>query len=608
MLTETNSPFTAAQAAALSQVLAQLTPAQGTWLSGYLAGLAMAGTPAAAPAGAGSVALPAPPADAPRVAIIYATETGNSRRLAGQLAAQVQARGWQAAVLAAAGYPPRRLEQETFALFLVSTHGEGDPPEPSKPFFRALTGRRPLQLNRLRYAVLGLGDASYRRFCQAARDLDERLAALGAQRLQPRQDCDVDYAAPAAAWIASVVEALGPQGPAPAASPSAPLPAVAASVTSAAGYDRERPFAAEVLETTLLTDVGSTKVTHHLELSLADSGLQYEPGDALGIFPTNAADDVAAVLALLSLDPHHAVAVRPGEEHSLAEALTRHCEINRLTPPLLAQYAPFAGEALAALRAPEQEAQLWAYLEGRCLRDLLVDFAPIRPLSAQDLVSLLRRLPPRLYSVASSPRACPDEVHLTITQAWVQTIAGPRLGAFSRQCAEGLEPGSRLPVFVQANPDFHLPADPSVPLVMIGAGSGVAPYRGFLQDRAETGAAGRTWLFFGERHSRTDFLYQAEWQAHLRQGTLSRMDVAFSRDTDRKVYVQDCLQARAADLFAWLEEGAWVYVCGDQRRLAPAVHAALSTVVQTQGHRTEEQALAYLDELSSAGRYRRDVY
>jgi sulfite reductase (NADPH) flavoprotein alpha-component len=604
MLTETNSPFTATQAAALSQLLAEMTPAQGTWLSGYLAGFAAAAGQAPAPGGAVAAAGPTPAAAAPRVAIVYATETGNSRRLAAQLAAQVGACGWQATVHHAVEYPPRRLEQERQALFLISTHGEGDPPEASKPFFRALVDRRPLQLSRLRYAVLGLGDASYRRFCQAARDLDERLAALGAQRLLPRQDCDVDYAATAAAWITGVALALGPAHSAAAvASGTAGTHALPAST-----YDRERPFAAEVLDTTLLTDIGSTKVTHHVELSLADSGFAYEPGDALGVYPTNAPDDVNAVLSRLGLDPHHPVSLRPGEEHALGEALTRHLEINRLTPLLVAQYASFAGDGLAALTAPDQEAQLWAYLEGRGLSDLLADFAPARPLSAQDLAGLLRRLPPRFYSVASSLRACPDEVHLTITEAWVQTHAGPRLGAFSRQCAEGLALGARLPVFVQANPDFHLPADPGVALVMIGAGSGVAPYRGFLQDRAETGAAGPTWLFFGERHSRTDFLYQLEWQQHLRQGTLSRMDVAFSRDSDRKVYVQDCLQARAAELFTWLEDGACVYVCGDQRRLAPAVHAALAAVVQSQGHRSDEQALAYLDELSAAGRYRRDVY
>ncbi|MFA6109118.1 MAG: flavodoxin domain-containing protein [Candidatus Latescibacterota bacterium] len=604
MISETNSPFTAGQAAALNALLGELTPSQGVWLSGYLAGTAAA-REQAGPAGPDPGPAGGPAVDGtPRVAVVYATETGNSRRLATQLAGRIEALGWRPAMFNAAELQPRKLEHEEVALFIASTHGEGDPPEPARPFVRALHGRRPPKLTGLRYSVLGLGDTSYRRFCQAARDLDERLEALGGQRLHPRQDCDVDYAAAAEAWMAGVLGELGQRQ-------TRVQPVVAAAAGgSAAGleYGRERPFAAEVLENVLLTDIGSTKATRHLELSLEGSGLTYCPGDALGVFPTNGPEEAAAVIGLLGLDPAQPVTVRPGAERPLQEALERDLELSRLTPPVVAQYARTAGDALRELTGPEQEARLWEYLGGRGVRDLVTDFPPQQPLSGQELVELLRRMPPRLYSVASSLQAHPDEVHLTVAEAWFAGPAGERLGVFSRQCGERAEPGAVLPVFVQANPEFRLPEDGSVPLVLVGAGSGVAPFRAFLEEREEVGATGRTWLVFGERCSRTDFLYQAEWLQRLQRGTLSRMDVAFSRDTGRKVYVQDRLKARAADLFAWLEEGAWIYVCGDERRMAPAVHTALIDVVQEQGGRSREAAAAYLDDLVAAGRYRRDVY
>jgi sulfite reductase (NADPH) flavoprotein alpha-component len=616
MLSEFNSPFTSGQAETLSRLLGALDSNQRTWLSGYLAGMSAMHPDVQPGSGSGEPAGPThvPPeaGGAVEVAVLYATETGNSRELAARLKARIEAQGFRAAVYNAAEFKARKLEDERIALFISSTHGEGDPPEPARPFVEALNGRRAPKLAGLTFSVLALGDSSYRRFCQAGKDLEARLQALGAERLHPRQDCDVDFAVDAETWMNGVLQelrqwherqwppALGVTGSPPRG--QVPPPAREPS------FSRDHPYQAELLENLVLNDEGSTKTTRHLELLLEGSGLTYQPGDVLGLFPRNLPEEVAAVIAMLKLDPEEPVAVRPGTEKPLREALEADCELARLTPPVAVKYAQLAGNGMVDLLKPENEARLWEYLQGRGVRDLIQDFPLSRAVSGRELTGLLRRMPPRLYSIASSLKAHPGEVHLTVAPARFPGPGEERLGVFSRQCHELVQPGETLQVFVQENPDFRLPEDAAVPLIMIGPGSGVAPFRAFLEEREETGAGGPTWLFFGERNFRTDFLYQVEWQQRLKSGVLSRMDVAFSRDTSRKVYVQDRLRERAGDLFAWLEQGACIYVCGDEKRMAPGVHEVLVQIVQEQGHKTREAAGAYLDELKVQQRYRRDVY
>lgn len=587
-------------------LLKELTPEQRVWMSGYFAGAAAAG---GADMAAVHASDSAPVHDGPAVPVFFATDTGNARKLAEALAARLRAAGYRVALQDLASIKPRRLESAPVALFIASTHGEGDPPERARPFMAALDGRHPPKLTNTLYSVLALGDSSYKRYCEAGRRLDARLADLGAERLHPRVECDVDFMATAEGWMRAVVEELARRVPA-AAPASAPRVSVGGfSAPSAPAHDRSRPFAAEVLENTLLTDEGSTKQTRHLEILIEGSGLSYAPGDALGIFPANDPAEADALIEALGLDPESPVPCGEGAEKPLREALISDYEITRLVPPVVRSYAEHTRDGLhATLLAPGGEDALWSYIEGRGLLDLVRDYPPPRPMAAAEWVGMLRRMPPRLYSIASSLKAHPGEVHLTVAIARFQGRASERLGVFSAQCHGAARAGDRLPVFVQENPKFRLPENPDTPLIMIGPGSGVAPFRAFVEERGETGASGPAWLFFGERHFRTDFLYQSEWQQRLAEGSLSRLDVAFSRDREHKVYVQHRIRDRAREVYDWLQRGAHVYVCGDEKRMAPDVHAALVDVVRDQGGKSAADAEDYWMELQAENRYQRDVY
>jgi sulfite reductase (NADPH) flavoprotein alpha-component len=361
-----------------------------------------------------------------------------------------------------------------------------------------------------------------------------------------------------------------------------------------------------VLETIAIVGRGSSKETRHLELDIAGSGLSYEPGDALGIAAANEPAVVTELLDALALSADTAVAVK-GQPTSLAQALERSFEITLATPRFLDQWAKLSGAGeLAELRGDERSAERLAFLHNHHVIDIVRRF-PVTGLAAEDLLAGLRPLQPRLYSIASSLAAVPDEVHLTLSPVRYELHGTRRNGVASAHLADRVGQGGILPVHVQSNPHFRLPAD-DVPIIMIGAGTGVAPYRGFMQEREVRGASGRSWLFFGERNFRSDFLYQAEWQEHLKSGLLTRMDVAFSRDSAAKAYVQHRMLERAAHLYAWLEEGAHVYVCGDAANMAPDVHAALVSVVEGQGRISREAAEDYVRSLAADHRYQRDVY
>ncbi|HEU0162084.1 MAG TPA: assimilatory sulfite reductase (NADPH) flavoprotein subunit [Rhizomicrobium sp.] len=564
---------------------------QALWASGYLAGLA----------GAGPVpqddSAPAPAA----ITILYGSETGNSAGLARDFASRLQAAGVAARAVDMDSYKVRALKEERILLVITSTHGEGDPPQSALNFFEFIEGRKAPRLPGLRFSVLALGDSTYEKYCEAGKRLDRRLEELGATRLAPRIDCDVDYEAPAVQWM-TVLEPLLPKNSGP---PSA-VAARTAVPAAAARFDKRHPFDAPVIENLVLTGRGSSKETRHVELSLAGSGLAYAPGDALGLFARNDAELVEAILNHAGLSGDTPVA-RNGGETSLAAALTSDFEIVAATPRFLESWAELSdAAALRRLAAPENAAERNAYLHQHHVIDIIRDF-PVPGLRAESFVPGLRPLQPRLYSIASSLAAVPDEVHLTVATVRYELRGEPRGGVASGHLSSRAAPDTLLPVYIQDNPHFRLPGD-DAPIVMIGAGTGVAPYRAFLQEREARGATGKSWLFFGERNSRSDFLYQLEWQEHLRSGLLTRMDVAFSRDRADKVYVQHRLRERASDLYAWLEEGAHLYVCGDAAHMAPDVHAALLSVLQDEGHLGPEAAEEYLRTLQRDHRYQRDVY
>ncbi|WP_339614004.1 assimilatory sulfite reductase (NADPH) flavoprotein subunit [Bacillus sp. FSL R7-0646] len=603
-----NSPFNQEQAELLNRLLPTLTASQKAWLSGYLAAVQTADAAAAletlsAEAPAASPAQPV----SKEVTILFGSQTGNAQGLAENAAKTLTERGFQVTVSSMSDFKPNQLKKLKNLLIVVSTHGEGDPPDNALSFHEFLHGRRAPKLDDLRYSVLALGDTSYEFFCQTGKEFDQRLDELGGTRLHPRVDCDLDYDEPAAAWLDGVISSLneGQEQGASAAPAQTAAPQAAGGVTV---YSRKNPFRAEVLENLNLNGRGSNKETRHLELSLEGSGLTYEPGDALGIFPENDPELVDMLLKELKWDPNAAVAVDQGENLSLKEALTSYYEITVLTKKFIQQAAEIIeNEKLRELAAPENADQLKAYIAGRDLIDFVRDFGPIAA-APQEFVSILRKIPPRLYSIASSFAANPDEVHLTIGAVRYNAHGRDRKGVCSVLCAERLQPGDTLPVFIQPNKNFKLPENPETPIIMVGPGTGVAPFRSFMQEREETGASGKSWMFFGDQHFVTDFLYQTEWQKWLSEGVLTKMDVAFSRDTEEKVYVQHRMLEHSKELFEWLEEGAAFYVCGDKNNMAKDVQNALLEIIEKEGGKSREEAEAYLAEMKKQKRYQRDVY
>lgn len=597
-LKDWNSPLTPEQAEQLERLAETLTPEQARWVSGYLAG-----AHGALAEQAQSASVPA----ASPITILYGSETGNAESLAEQARQRAEARGLPARVFDMADYPSRELKQEKLILIVTATHGEGDPPDPAEDFHHFLHSRKAPKLAGAKFAVLALGDSSYEHFCQTGRDFDARLEALGGERLQDRVDCDVDYEETANDWIDRVIDAFAEHTETAGGDNVVAFGQPAARQSAAPAYDKNNPYVAEILENLVLNGRGSDKETRHVELSLADSGLTFEPGDALCVMPENRPETVAEIIEALDLKADESVNTRNGEM-PLEEALLREYEITTITPPFIEAYAPLTGsEKLAELAREDNRKQLMAYARERQVVDVVTDFPP-QSIDAQTFVDSLRRLRAREYSIASSYNANPDEVHLTIAAVRYESENGYREGVASTYLADRREPGETVPIYIQRNKNFKLPEDRDVPVIMIGPGTGVAPFRAFLEEREYQGASGQNWLFFGDRRFRTDFLYQLDWQRWLKSGVLQRMDVAFSRDSEQKVYVQDRMRERSRDLYAWLEEGAYLYVCGDAEYMAPDVHQALIDIVREEGGRTDEQAQAYVKQLQRDKRYQRDVY
>lgn len=601
----TNSPFNQEQAELLNRVLPTLSPVQRIWLSGYLTALQGAVNANAFAEGSSQSSLPAAASVSKEVTVLFGSQTGNSSGLAKKTAKLLEDRGFQVTVSSMGDFKPNTLKKLQNLLIVVSTHGEGEPPDNAIAFHEFLHSKRAPQLEELRYSVLALGDTSYEYFCQTGKDFDKRLEELGAKRIAPRVDCDVDFDEPAAEWMNQVVRELGQ------ASVSAVTPVSAGSAAGSGAeteYSRTNPFHADVLENLNLNGRGSDRETRHIELSLEGSNLQYEPGDSLGIYPENHPRLVDELIDAMGWKPEESITLKNGDALALRDALLRHYEITVLTKPLLEQAAQLIPDSgISKLLEPGKEQELRSYIEGRDLLDLVQDYG-LKGVPASAFTGILRKIPARLYSIASSPKAFPDEVHLTVRTVRYESQGRNRYGVCSVQLAERVQPGDKLPVYVQHNPSFKLPENPDAPVIMIGPGTGVAPFRAFLGEREETGAAGKTWLFYGDQHFSTDFLYQVEWQRWLKEGILTRMDVAFSRDSDQKVYVQHRMLEKSRDLYQWLQEGAYVYVCGDEKKMAHDVHAALGAILEQEGGLSPEEASEYLIRMQQEKRYQRDVY
>lgn len=583
-------PLADEQLQKVSDAVAGLTPVQLQWVSGYVAGLGAAPAEPAA----------TQPEPGKTLAILYGSQTGNGEAIATALSARAVELGFATGLQSLADYRQSNLKRESLALFVVSTHGEGDPPDDAELFHEFLLSSRAPRLPELGYAVLALGDSSYVNFCETGRELDARLEELGARRLLPMVECDVDFEADAASWSDAIVSRL------PEWLDVSPATPRLRAVDTAVRFGKENPFQATVLLNQKITARGSTKDVRHIELSLEGSGLTYEPGDALAVVACNPPQLVEQLLESLGLAANEAVALGE-EELTLHEALTSRLEI---TAPNVGFVRAWSGVSqapeLGELLEDGRQAALGEFMDTHQVIDIVRRFPA--SVDANRIASMLRKLSPRSYSIASSHRANPDEVHLTVAAVRYEAFGSEHWGAASTHIADRVEEGETLAVYVEPNSRFRLPNDDATDVIMIGPGTGVAPFRAFVEERAERVASGRNWLFFGDRYFSSDFLYQLEWQKHLARGNLDRLDVAFSRDQEHKIYVQDRIRESAAEVYEWIENGAVVYVCGDAKRMAGDVNDALIDIFAKQANVDRAAAEQRLRELRRDGRYRRDVY
>ena len=572
----------------LQQFIVALSPEQAAWVGGYLTGLVANN----------STSVPSAD-DIADITLLVGSQTGNSEALAEQMHGLAASRGLKTVIKKMGDYKLPQLKAEKNLLVIVSTYGEGEPPDNARELVEYLFSKRAPSLKQVQFSVLGLGDSGYEFFCKTGVDFDRRLEELGATRVHPRVDCDVDYESSAEAWMDAVLNELFIRQD---IKPQAAGLSVPSLVTTSA-YSRKHPFPALFLENVVLNGRGSIKETHHLELSLEGSGLSYEPGDVLGVYPTNAPDVIDALLQTLHFDGTEGITLAD-KDCFLYDALFSHYEITTITRPVLQKYALLANNRKLA-QLLEDKHKLNDYLHGREIIDLVTDFPSVH-LSPQAFVDCLRKLPPRLYSIASSLKQHPDEVHITVAAVRYPSHGRDRKGVGSTFLADRIGEDATIPVYIDRNTNFKLPADPSTPIIMIGPGTGIAPFRAFVEEREAVGASGKNWLFFGGQHFETDFLYQTEWLRYLKSGVLTHMNVAFSRDQQQKVYVQHLMAEHGKELYAWLQEGAHLYVCGDEKRMAHDVHAALLRIVASISG--QDNAEDYLANLQKTKRYQRDVY
>ncbi|MBI4625614.1 MAG: sulfite reductase subunit alpha [Verrucomicrobia bacterium] len=586
---------------------------QRAWLNGFFAGLfsrqPMGSEPWSPPAPpeAGKLARASAATALAPLTILFGSQTGTAEALAKRAAKEAGQRGFAATIVDMAQTDAARLATEKNLLVITSTYGDGEPPDNARSLHATFASAVQLstpspQLSTVRYSVCALGDTNYTQFCKCGQDFDTFLEKLGATRTSPRVDCDLDYEEKFSAWLNGALKALGSET-AGAASRHDPEPESrdkpAPTETAASAYSKKNPFPALLLASHNLNAAGSAKQVHHVEFDLAGSGLAYEAGDALGVIPHNCPELVADILAALGCDGEEAVPAPDGTATSLRRALTELYDLGRPSSELLAITAP---AAVGRVSDPPYSTQPHHVI------DLLLAQADVKP-APVEFVRGLKKLQPRLYSISSSPRAHPGQVHLTVGALRYDLHGRTRKGVCSTFLADRAVSGeSQIGVFVHANQAFRPPADGDTPMIMVGPGTGIAPFRAFLHERRALGARGKNWLFFGDQRAATDFLYRDELAALMHPGVLTRLDTAFSRDQPEKVYVQHRMLEHATELYTWLEAGAHFYVCGDASRMARDVDAALHTVVERAGGKTTAQAAAYVQALKTARRYARDVY
>lgn len=588
-----NSPLRPEQQKLADQLAVGISRDEAIWLSGFFAGLG------------GSASSGVPPVIAAatkrKLTVLYGSESGNAEKLAAVAAKAAEKLGFKPTIASMGDAKPAALAKAENLLVIVSTWGEGDPPDNATAYYETFMGEGMVKLAGLKFSVCGLGDTAYEHFCKMGKDFDARLEALGGERVHARVDCDVDFQAAFDGWLSAALAAF----------PGAEAPALVVPAIAVAGghngshgaYDKNNPYSSEILEKIVLNGTGSAKEVLHVELSLEGSGLSYEPGDALGICPANRASMVEEVLAATGLRANAKLG-----DTTLAEALKYDFDITTLQPAIVDKYNAVAGDAaLQKLLDEEGRATLKSWVDGRQLIDLLEAY-PYKHWTPESFTGVLRKLVPRLYSIASSIRKHEDQVHLTIAAVRYHSHGRDRTGVCSCYIADDVEVGDQVRIYFHHNNNFRLPENDETPIIMIGPGTGIAPFRAFVEERAARGAKGKNWLFFGDQHFSYDYLYQLEWLDYLESGVLSEIGLAFSRDQKVKVYVQDRMRERGADLFRWMEEGAHLYVCGDASRMAKDVQQALIDIIAQHGNKTPEDAKAYLEAMRKAKRYQRDVY
>ncbi|MGX0792336.1 sulfite reductase (NADPH) flavoprotein alpha-component [Staphylococcus hominis] len=615
-LSVTNSPFTEGQATQINELLQTLTPEQKVWLSGYLVANQQltSGTSDTQGSQIGAVSKdtetmlqqnePTIQPEKRAITLLYGSETGNAQGLAEIFEERLSNIGHNVTLKPMDEFKSKNLKNVEDLFIITSTQGEGDPPDNAAELHEFIHGRKAPKLEGVRFSVLALGDQTYEFFCQTGKDFDKKLEELGAERLYERVDCDVDYEEDAEKWMANVINTIdsAPEG-------TQSEQVVSESIKSAKEkkYSKANPYQAEVLENINLNGRGSNKETRHIEFLLDNFGEEYEVGDCLVVLPQNDPALVELLMSTLGWDPGDQIQIsEDGDTISLEEALTSYFEITKLTRPLLQNAAAYFDNE--ALEDKVQDSEwIQNYIEGRDFIDLLNDFPP-EELEPEDLYQILRKLPPREYSISSSYQSLPDEVHITVGAVRYNTHGRDRSGVCSVQFAERIQPGDTVPIYLKRNPNFKFPKNGDTPVIMIGPGTGIAPFRAHMQEREEYGYKGNTWLFFGDQHFTTDFLYQTEWQEWLKDGFLEKMNVAFSRDTDQKVYVQHRIAEHSKEFNEWLEKGASIYICGDEKNMAKDVHQAIRNVLVKEQNLTEEDAESYLKQMKKDKRYQRDVY
>ncbi|CRV27814.1 assimilatory sulfite reductase (NADPH) flavoprotein subunit [Staphylococcus saprophyticus] len=607
-LSVSNSPFDQEQAAQLNQIFQTLTAEQQIWLTGYLT--AQQGSVAQTTEAPQQVAeyvlnneSESQTNNDRHITVVYGSETGNAQSLAEIFADRLVEHNYTVKLTAMDEIKQKEFKKVEDLFVITATHGEGDPPDNALTFHEFIHSRKAPKLENVRFSVLALGDESYEYFCQTGKDFDAKLLELGAERLTDRQDCDLDFDDLAEKWMNKNIEILNQST----GHGSTVTSTETVQSAKEKRYSKSNPYKAEVLENINLNGRGSNKEVRHVELLLDNYGESFEPGDCVVVLPQNEPEIVTLLIETLGWDKDIEIPINDdGDTLPLEKALTEHFEITKLTKPLLQKAAELFGntELLSQIDNAEWIQQ---YVDGRDVIDLLIEF-PTSELKPETFYKLLRKLPAREYSIASSYEATPDEVHITVGAVRYEAHERTRKGVCSVQLAERIQPGDTLPIYLKKNPNFKFPFDEETPVIMIGPGTGVAPFRSYMQEREELGLSGNTWLFFGEQYFTTDFLYQTEWQAWLKDETLAKLDLAFSRDTEEKIYVQHRIAQQSELFYQWLQDGAAIYVCGDEKHMAKDVHDTIRSVIEQEGDMSEADAEAYLTQMKQEKRYQRDVY